>query len=218
MKRAIIFANGAAGDYESLRREITDSDLLVCADGGALHTQKLGILPTIVIGDMDSLEKEKETFEQLRQTQVEFKRFPAEKDETDLELALDYALDKKCNEILIACPFGGRVDHLLGNILLISQPKYASIRIYLSDGLQRAVLLRAKDEIVLSRDRGNTLSLIPLSPSVQGVCLSGVKWPLNDAILSFGNPISISNEIVSENALVKITNGILLAVQTANPA
>ncbi|MCX8026222.1 MAG: thiamine diphosphokinase, partial [Thermanaerothrix sp.] len=89
-QRAVIFANGELADGEAVRSWLRPTDYLIAADGGLRHVQALGLQPHLVIGDLDSLSAEQVTALQTAGVQIE--RHPAEKDETDLELAIQYAL------------------------------------------------------------------------------------------------------------------------------
>jgi thiamine pyrophosphokinase len=118
MKRAVILANGKARDYSILSSLIRKGDTIIAADGGANHLKKMEMVPDVLIGDLDSVSKgEVKRLETLGTRVI---RFPVEKDETDLELSLGYALDQGFREILILAPFGGRLDQTLGNISLLS--------------------------------------------------------------------------------------------------
>jgi thiamine pyrophosphokinase len=101
---------------------------------------------------------------------------------------------------------------MLANILLLTRPEYAAVQVSLVDGPQWATLLRAYQSITLSGQPGDTLSLIPLTPSVSQVNLSGVEWPLQEATLWFGSTYSISNVLVSEKARLHLGEGMLLLI------
>ena len=211
--RVIIFSNGDPGDLRRAGMIVRDGDLILAADGGAVHAVNAGILPDVVIGDLDSLENHPETLTMLRDKGVAFRQYPVEKDYTDLELAMDYALEQKASSICIMCPFGARLDHLLGNILLATLSKYERIPISFYDGLQKAFILRSGEEReIRGGSVGAVLSLVPLTPRVSGVFLSGTRWPLTNQTLNFGSTWTLSNSIAESIVTVSVGSGCLLAV------
>ncbi|NMC62754.1 MAG: thiamine diphosphokinase [SAR324 cluster bacterium] len=212
MKRAVVFVNGEAGKLHKLIPQIREHELILCADGGAVHCFNYGMVPHVIIGDLDSLSQSPEILQHFRSLKVSFLKYPSNKDYSDLELTLDYALEQKVTTLLLLCPFGGRLDHLLGNVFLASLEKYSSMSIEFSDGYQSAFLLRGAEERTLSGKIGSTFSLIPLSSEVHGVNLSGATWPLKDATLNFGKTLSLSNSFAKTNLQISIKEGLMLLV------
>lgn len=210
MSRIFIFANGILSQPELLQTQLQPSDRIFCADGGTQHALTLGLMPEAIIGDLDSLSPE--TISQMEAAGATIHRHPADKDQTDLELALALAVAEKPEEILLVTALGGRLDQMLANILLLTHPDYASIRLSLIDGYQWATLLHDHQAITVKGNPGDTLSLIPLSPTVHQVNLTGVAWPLTDATLSFGSTLTISNVLTDTQARVQIGEGLILLV------
>lgn len=210
MTRTIIFANGVLTDPDALKNQLRPTDRLICADGGTQHVLALGLTPHVVIGDLDSTPPE--LVARLRAQGVIIQPYPADKDFTDLELALEFAWAEQPHEIVLVTALGGRLDQMLANILLLTQPAYAEIPITLLDGLQRAMILRANQSLTLDGSIGDTLSLIPLTPTVTGVTIEQVKWPLTDVTLSFGSSFTISNQFVESQAKVSLQSGMVLLV------
>ena len=216
MKRIVIFANGEAGDLDAIRSLISGDDEVICADGGAVHAYHAGITPHAIIGDLDSLDEHPEVRAELEARGVRLCRFPADKDFTDLELALDYARDQNAEAVLIVCAFGGRIDHQLENILLCTLPKYRSIAMTLSDGRQEAVLLHGPAAHQMTGKAGEVFSLIPLSPEVTNISVEGARWPLARAQLQFGGSLSISNTIQGDAIVVSLEAGSVLLTHEAS--
>ncbi len=210
MSRIVIFANGILNQPELLRVRLRPTDRIFCADGGALHTLALGLTPEVIIGDLDSLPAE--IVEQMEAAGVTIHRHPTAKDETDLELAIELAVARQPDEILLTTALGGRLDQMLANILLFTRPDYASIQLSLVDGSQWATLLRSRQTITIQGQPGDTLSLIPLTPTVHQVNLTGVKWPLAGATLSLGSTLTISNALAAHQATVQIGKGMVLVI------
>jgi thiamine pyrophosphokinase len=212
MSRIVIFANGILNQPDLTRSRLHPTDRIFCADGGARHALALGLTPHAIIGDLDSLPPE--LVAEMEAAGVAIHRHPMRKDQTDLELALEVAIAEKPDEILLFTALGGRLDHTLANILLLAHPKYASVRFTLVDGPQWAILLHSHQSITIRGQPGDTLSLIPLSPKVSRVTLTGVEWPLEKATLSLGSTWTISNSLVNHQVTLQIGEGMVLLVHS----
>jgi thiamine pyrophosphokinase len=210
MSRIVVFANGTLSQPELLQARLRPGDRIFCADGGTHHALALGLTPEIIVGDLDSLSPE--VISRMEGAGIALHRHPAYKDQTDLELALQLAVAEKPDEILLVTALGGRLDQMLANILLLTRPEYGSVRLKLADGPQSAILLRAHQTITLSGQPGDTLSLIPLTPTVKQVNLTGVEWSLVETTLSFGSTLTISNVLTAQQATVQIGAGMVLVV------
>ena len=122
---ALIFANGDAPHRSTVARWAADADLIIAADGGTRHALSAGVLPHVVIGDLDSLDEADRA--QLDRSNVRLIIYPAHKDDTDLELALRYALDQHATEIVVCSALGGRWDQSLANLMLLTWPELAHV-------------------------------------------------------------------------------------------
>lgn len=210
MSRIVIFANGILNQPRLLKAHLRPTDRIFCADGGAYHALELGLTPELIAGDLDSLKPE--TVNQMEAAGVAIQRYPADKDKSDLEITLDLALAEQPDEILLVTLLGGRLDQMLANLLLLTRPQYAAARLTLADGPQWAALLRSHQSLTVTGQPGDTLSLIPLSPTVEQVNLSGVRWPLANATLSFGSTYTVSNALTTTQASIQIGRGMLLLI------
>jgi thiamine pyrophosphokinase len=208
--RAVIFANGDLGDPEIARRAIQPGDLLIAADGGGKHCLALGLVPNLLIGDLDSLAPE--IIARFEEDGVEILKYPARKDHTDLELALLIAQERGAKDILILAALGQRWDQTLANILLPAERIFASLRIRLLDGNQEIRLLRAGEQLTLSGKPGDTLSLIPLMGDACGITTQGLEYPLVDENLLFGATRGISNVLLGSDASISLRSGLLVVV------
>lgn len=210
MSRIVIFANGILNDPERLKARLRPDDRIFCADGGTKHALALGLTPEAIIGDLDSVPPE--IIEQMEAKNVTIHRYPAAKDETDLELALRIAVTEKPTEIMLVALLGGRLDQMLANLLLLTHPDYAAVQMTFTDGAQSGRLVRAHQTVTVEGQPGDTLSLVPLTPTVSEVTVSGVDWPLNRATLSFGSTWSISNSLKDQQATVHIGEGMVFLI------
>lgn len=208
--RAVIFANGVINNFEAIRGRLSDDDLLIAADGGTHHLKRLGLFPGVVVGDLDSIDPD--DISRLESLGVQLSVHPRDKDQTDLELALDYAVRQGAQEILLFGLLGGRLDQTLANLLLLTMEKWGQTRLRIVDGLDSAVLIRKAESINLPGKAGDLVSLIPLTAEVSGVSTQGLRWPLHQATLTFGSTLAVSNEMVSEASEISIREGLLLIV------
>jgi len=205
----IIFANGNVTDIDS---KFYSGKTFIAADGGAHHCIKLGIMPQIVIGDFDSLNQDE--LHLLEKSGAELIRYPTDKDQTDLELALDYAAEKGATEITLLGLLGGRWDMSFANVLLLSSPRYNHINFHIIDGNSEMYILRSGGTLELNGNPGDTVSVIPLSNLTSGITYSELEWSLESASLDFGSPRGVSNQMSSEVAHIKLDSGVLFIIIT----
>lgn len=208
MPRFVIFANGEMPDAQRAVAMIQPGDMIVCADGGTHHALALGLIPHMIVGDLDSLGDEDRANIEARGVPVQ--RHSHDKNETDLELALLYTLEQKPAAVVIVGALGKRLDQALGNIAMLGSPALASLDIRLDDGLEEAFFCRARS--VIEGRGGDIVSLIPWEGPVEGVTTSGLKWPLHSEMLYPDKTRGISNEMLDSNAAVTIASGLLLII------
>lgn len=204
----LIFANGDLQRPERIRQLASDADMIIAADGGLQHIQELGLKPDLLIGDLDSV-----TPEQIRWAEeqgAEIRRFPADKDETDLELALVAAAESPHRYIKIIAALGGRLDQTLSNVLLLHLPILVGRDVRIEDGLQEVILVR--DSIELTGEPGDLVSLLPLSPIVRGITTTGLKYPLNDESMIFYHSRGVSNRMINNSARIEFLSGVLICI------
>ncbi len=215
--KALVLANGLLGDTEQARDRVTrwGVSLVIAADGGYYHAAALGLKVDVVIGDLDSLDSDLRAALEADGTHVE--AVPAEKDETDLELALLYAAQQGADPIAVLGALGGRLDMTLSNMLLLTHPALAMTRVELWNGAQTAWLIRPPGGEI-GGAVGDTLSLVPLGGHALGVTTQGLKYALRDETLAFGPARGISNVLTETTARVSLREGLLLAVHTPGRA
>jgi thiamine pyrophosphokinase len=208
----LIFANGAYDDALDCRALAGTADIVVCADGGGKHARRAGVTPHYLIGDMDSLDAE--TLRDYTARQVVLRRYPADKDHTDTQLALALLEGLGAEEITLLGTIGSRFDHSFGNLFSTAPLARKGIRIihiakqlkiYVSTG---RVELKAAD--------GDTVSLFPLTETADGVTTRGLVYPLRDAALSYDCPYAVSNCFAAADAAVEVRRGVLAVMQTSH--
>jgi len=208
LERIVIFANGELPDLEKTRQLLRAGDTVICADGGTRHALALGIRPHSIIGDLDSAGKE--TIRKFREEGTEIKSYSHDKNETDLELAINYAIELKPDQILIVAALGGRLDQTLANISLLTDLRLSTFDVRLDDGVEEILLCR--EQVEVHGRSGDILSLIPWQGAVTEVRTMGMKWPLRRETLYPDKTRGVSNEMTGETASVSIGSGLLLVV------
>ena len=207
-KRCAIIANGVAPDPMTVRFYADQADLLLAADGGASHALALNLVPHVVIGDLDSLSADQQA--RLHTAGTRFIVHPPAKDETDLELALLYAIEQDADPIIVLAALGGRLDQTIANVLLLTMPALTEREVRLVDGPQTAFVVRS--QATITGKPGDTVSLIPLGGEAEGITTSGLAYPLTEGRLPFGRALGVSNEMTVSQAQVKVRDGLLLCV------
>lgn len=208
--RVIVFTNGELQHPQSVLEIIQDGDVLIAADGGARHCLSLGLFPKLVIGDFDSLGEVE--LHELENAGAVILRYPADKDETDLELALIKAREYGPGEIIIFGALGARWDMTLANLMLMAHPDLASLNIRIIDGPQEISLLRGSQSKQIHGQPGDTVSLIPLLGDASGISTRGLEYPLEKGTLRFGATRGVSNVMRTQLARVQLDEGLLLVV------
>jgi len=211
--RIIIVANAPVNADTRLSLIAASADYIIAADGGAQPLAAAGIVPHLLIGDLDSLSDQHIAW--LVTQGVEVQRYAREKDETDLELALLAAVARNASHIDLFCVLGGRWDHTVATITMLSLPMLIgrTVRIF-ADGQTLAIV---RDHIILDGPITRTVSLLPLTPTVDGITTTGLAYPLDHATLYFERSRGVSNVVTSMPATVQVQSGILLVVQHAHP-
>ncbi len=166
----------------------------MCADGAARALLAHGVLPNLVVGDFDSLTPAE--LDALERDGSRIVRHPAEKDETDGELALDAALGLKPTTLEILGLDGGRADMTYFNLSLLRDPRLETIpTTCVFCDQSRGYLVTAASAVELETPIGTTLSLLPLFDSVSVAELSGVRWPLENQAISSASARTVSNQV-----------------------
>ena len=201
-QKACIFCNGELKNPARVKRVASNCDLLIAADGGVKHLVGLGLQPEIIIGDMDSIATDMWNDE----NSIVRISYSPDKDKSDVELAVEYALEQGCQEITLVAAIGGRLDHTLGNVALVAS--YPG-RIAILDGVSTLVAVDKSEKCMLHGQVGTPVSLIPYGSGSFTVRTKGLKYSLGDESLH-STTHGLSNELSLTEACVCVSNGILL--------
>lgn len=186
------------------------ADAVICADGGQMIAREYGIIPDCVIGDFDST-KDFERFS------CKYITLPTEKNLTDAEAAINYAIESGFSVVTVYGGIGGRLDHTLGNIGLLEKYTSTLESIIFIDGKNYITLLDSnkKSEFRINRDnRYKYLSFMSLDKAAIDVSITGAKYELNHATISRASTLCISNEFNSGFIIVKIGAGKILLIKS----
>ena len=202
-----VFAGGDPPDAAVLR-DLPRADLVIAADSGLGHAQRLGVAVDLLVGDLDSVDAD--ALEAAVAAGVDVEQHPTAKDATDLELALDAAVQRGARSALVVGGHGGRLDHLLANALLCASPRFATLRIEARMGDARVTVIHDRAEI--DGAPGSLCSLLPVGGPADGVSTTGLRFPLHNETLEPGSTRGVSNEFLASTATVSLQGGVLLAV------
>jgi len=203
--RAVIISGGTITDYEYIKSQIdrNGSVSIICADSGYRHAFKMGLVPCVVVGDFDSVA------ETEIPDDVPCIRHPSKKDLTDTEIAVEYAREQGFRDFLLLGATGSRMDHTLANILLLKS--------FVNNG-ENAVVLDEHNKIMLTDSKlqfseapGSFVSLIPLT-DCYGVTTENLEYPLENATMTVGKGLGVSNIMAKHDASVSVKDGLLLVI------
>ncbi len=204
--RAFIYTGGEICP-ERISERPQEDDLVLCADAGYLNAKKLGVTPRVVLGDFDSMK------EQDLPHSVERITVPAEKDETDTQLAIAYALEQGIKDFVIIGGLGGRLDHTLSNLAVLEDLEARRCHAVINDGFNRARFLR-NNSTLIPRSQFRYFALIAADEVVKGVSIEGAKYPLKNAKLYRRNQFAVSNEITGNCILIDVRRGGIWIVES----
>ncbi len=210
-----VVTGGELGDPAFLRQQAAAAKpaAVICADRGARHLRAAGIVPTLIVGDMDSLDGE--SIRHYEAQGVRFIRHPRQKDETDTELALDEAFALDPAEVWIWGGLGYRIDHTLANVSLLMRGAERGVAVKLVDQWCEVFLVIGRTEV--AGEAGQTVSLFPFAGDAAGITLTGFEYPLTRAALTVGRPRGTSNRLAAARGVIEVERGRLLAVRYFRP-
>ncbi len=194
----------------SLAEDLPEDCYVIAADSGLVHAGPLGLVADVVIGDMDSVPLP--LLERAEKAGSEIVRYPADKDATDLDLALSHAKSRSTRKVIVVGGHGGRIDHLLANALLLTSDRYSDLELSWWFGHSRIQVVRPGAPVSWHGAVGDVVSLLAVGSTATGVVTSGLRWALDGDDVLPGSTVGVSNLISSLPAGVSISSGILLAI------
>lgn len=210
MGRCIVIG---AGDFTPVDIVKKEDDYCIAVDGGYLYCKMIGIEPDLVVGDMDSIDEsvrgELEALIENEPSRIVI--LQPEKDDTDTLAALRIALDKGYRNFLIYGAMGGRLEHTIANIQCLSFLKNQGAKAYIMDAEVMMTVIQ-NETVKFNKKMEGVLSMFSLGERAEGVTITGMKYCLNQAIVTNDYPIGISNEFIGEEGQVTVEKGMLLLI------
>lgn len=209
-----IVAGGPLDLIPPLHQYAGEDVVWVGVDRGVSYLLRAGIKPARAFGDFDSV-----TADELAEIEKEvsnLNKFKPEKDETDMELALNWSIEQQPDSISVFGATGGRLDHLMANVQLLVKPVLGKITFQI-EIIDKTNILYVKNpgSYIVDRLPGmKYISFLPVSPSVSGMTLENFKYPLKDCHIPMGSTLCISNELISDHGTFSFSEGILLVVRS----
>ena len=186
---------------------VTNDTFVICADGGGNYLYQKNIVPNLLIGDMDSIDKD--ALNHFKNNNCEIVLFNPEKDQTDGQLVIDKAMEYNPCEIVVFGGLGGRIDHTLGNIQLLYRMTQKGIKgVFVSEN---EIVYMTDKMLEIKGNIGDTVSVIPYEKDTV-ITLNGFKYLVSDFEFRLDTPIGISNELESEKGIVDVKQGTAIVV------
>ncbi len=204
-KRCIIFLNGKVSNYEYIKNIIKDDDYIIACDGGLFHADKVNRAPDFILGDLDSVDKTL----LKKYNNIEKQIFPSDKDYTDGELGLITAYEKGYKDIIFLGSLGGRIDHTLCNIFLLSKALEFNIDAKIYDEKEKIYITNST--IRVNCEVNDTVSIIPIE-NIQNITTTALRYPLNNENLYVGNSRSLSNIANEKTIKIEMEKGKALVI------
>lgn len=215
MKEVYIVAGGPSDLMPNLRIYDNPSVQWVGVDRGVYYLLQHNIIPRIAVGDFDSIPQNE--WEKVREFINQIYQYRPEKDETDMELALMWAKEQKPDCIKIFGATGGRLDHFLANVFMITNYQADKLTtIEMIDKYNIISFFKPGKYQVSKDEEKKYISFLPLTPTVEKLTLSGFKYPLIHANVPFGSSLCISNELIKENGTFYFEKGILMMIRSTD--
>ncbi|MGR3763816.1 thiamine diphosphokinase [Rossellomorea sp. NS-SX7] len=217
MKYCIV-AGGPEGYLPDLRSFHSDDVKWIGVDRGVFTLLQNELEPVGAFGDFDSVNEEEWSLIKERVNTVN--TYQPEKDETDLELALNWVLTQNPDSIKIFGATGGRMDHFMGNVQLLMQPALleSGIKCELIDVQNRLWVAKTGEHVVVDSPSHKYISFVPMTGSVENLTLSGFKYPLKNRNIFRGSTLCISNELIQSSGTFSFTKGILMVIRSSDRA
>lgn len=191
--------------------EIPVGAFVIAVDSGLDHALSLGLRVDLLVGDLDSVSPASLEKTPTLPRQI----YPTDKDATDFELALGVAVAAPdTDHLLVLGGHGGRLDHLLGNLAVLSNPALGGYRVTWIAGTTRVEVIA--DKMTIHGEVGDTVSLLALTDEVTGVTTHGLEWPLADTTMHRWSSRTISNRLSLPTATIAVRSGVLASLQPAD--
>ncbi|MFC2139384.1 thiamine diphosphokinase [Bacteroidota bacterium] len=206
MKKCIVFANGKPPRKNVISfLQKAGYSTLICADGGANYAYKLGLIPDYIIGDFDSIKDSVLRHYQNKSTIIKYIR----QSDTDVEKCLKFSIRKKFKDVILVGVTGDRLDHSFCNLGIVLK---FSDNINVKVLHEKSLLQIMTGDITFNTTPGETVSIYGFNSKTK-ITSQGLKYPLKNMSLPFGERESTSNIAISNNVELKIRNGNVFVIR-----
>lgn len=210
----VVLAGGEIADYPALAGQIPSSALIVCADSGYRHCAPLGLTPSLLVGDFDSIDLPGGNFP----PDIPTIPLSPHKNYTDSALAVEAAVERGCRSLLLAGMLGGRFDHSAANLQTMAGCLNSGVNARISDGVTHIFAAKAREKgethLLLPHRAGCYFSLLAWTPVCHGVTIRGGRYPLNNYNLRSDEARAVSNEFLEEDVKILFRSGLLVVTTT----
>jgi thiamine pyrophosphokinase len=206
-RTAIVVIGGDPPDPRVVDR-LPTGVTVIAADSGLDHAVALGLSTDVVIGDLDSVSAE--AVEHAADAGTIVHRHDPDKDATDTELAIEAAIASGHTHLVIVSGGGGRLDHLLGSLMLLARPLDGRIEAWI--GTAHVDVVHGPGSVDVDAASGAVVSLVPLGGVARGITTTGLRWSLADDDLDWRATRGISNELLTDTATVSVATGTLAVI------
>lgn len=187
-------------------------DLVIAADSGYKNAILLGEKVRYLIGDLDSLGEKNVPDDDS----VELIRLKPEKDVTDTQAAVGFAVSQGADNIIIIGGLSGRLDHTFSNVSILEDLYAGGVYAVITDGLNRVRFLRSSSTLI-GKSYFRYLSVLCADEKVKGVSVEGCKYPLKNAKLERRCQYAVSNELTGNCALISVKKGAVYIIESRDP-
>lgn len=206
--RAVLISNGDLRDINLLREVAGQADFVLAADGGANHCLRAGLLPDLIIGDLDSIDRD--ALNLVGEKGIKLLKYPSRKNSSDTEICLDYLIEEGFKEIDLLGSLGSRWDHSLANIYLLEDLLDKGVDGRIID--EKNTIYLVEGQRYFKKER-TYLSILAISDKGIVVSLEGLEYPLDHKSIERGSSLGISNECRGSNFMVHIHKGRALVIE-----
>lgn len=203
MKNAVILAGGNIADFELVSKYLKEDTDLICVDRGCNYALANNLKINIAIGDFDSIDNK--TYKKILDKDIQRLTFNSDKDQTDLQLALDYCVSKNYSHVFVFGALGTRMDHSMANVFFLYKYRDDFESLKIIDETNTIFLVKNTCDIL--KKEGYYLSFL-IAEGNPKITIEGVKWPLLSHEMLLGDSLTISNKIAEEKATVTISDGL----------
>jgi len=207
-KKCLIFLNGVIEDYDYIKNKIVDEYFIIAVDGGLKHIMELELYPDLILGDFDS-----SVFsEALKYRKAEIKKYNKDKNFTDGEIAINYAIKEKFDEVMIIGALGNRMDHTFSNVFMLEKLNDNNIIGTIIEKNNEINYLNKK--IIINGNGFKYFSIVPISKKIEGLIIKNAKYDLDNEIILRTQTRGISNEFINKDVLISIIEGSAFVIKS----